>query len=294
MRKLTLFFVMSLVMTSPVMALNVLTSIKPLEMIVHELTLESQSPSSLLVSSASPHDYALRPSDVKRIDSADLIIWFGPDLESFLVKVVEGRDNVLQVDQISGLALREFGDSQSHNHDGHDHGSHDSHFWLGPEQARAFAKAVTRHLVRLDPDNRGAYNKRLVEFEHELEQTVVAIDAQLSPIKQQGYYVFHDAYGYFEEFFGLNNLGHFTVTPDRKPGAKTLIHIRTTIRSENIQCVFSEPQFTPAVIESVTRGTHAKIGSLDPLGTNIKVEDGSYFHFLKDVSASFVRCLGQD
>ncbi len=292
MRKLSLFLVITLAMTSPAKAINVLTSIKPLEMIVHELTLESQSPSSLLVSSASPHDYALRPSDVKRIDSADLIIWFGPDLESFMTKIVEGRENVLRVDEISGLSLREFGESHSHNHDGHDHGSYDAHFWLGPDQAKSFAKAVSNRLMTLDPENRGTYEKRLVEFERRLDQTLTGIDTQLTPIKQQGYYVFHDAYGYFEEYFGLNNLGHFTVTPDRKPGAKTLIHIRTTIKSENVQCVFSEPQFTPAVIESVTRGTDAKIGSLDPLGTNIKVEDGSYFDFLQGLSASFTDCLG--
>ncbi|MBF4301955.1 metal ABC transporter solute-binding protein, Zn/Mn family, partial [Vibrio anguillarum] len=73
---------------------------------------------------------------------------------------------------------------------------------------------------------------------------------------------------------------HFTVSPDRKPGAKTLITIKNSIINNEAKCVFSEPQFTPAVIDTVTRGTKVKTGVLDPLGADIKVKSGSYFELL--------------
>ncbi len=91
----------------------------------------------------------------------------------------------------------------------------------------------------------------------------------------------------------MNNIGHFTVSPDRKPGAKTLITIRKALSANEAQCVFSEPQFQPAVIESVVRGSDAKIGVLDPLGTDIPVANGSYFVFLKSMGDSFYSCLSQ-
>lgn len=108
-----------------------------------------------------------------------------------------------------------------------------------------------------------------------------------------GYYVFHDAYGYFEQDYGLNHLGQFTVSPERKPGAKTLIKIKKALAKGDAKCVFSEPQFTPAVVESVTRGSQAKQGVLDPIGTGIQVGPGSYFTFIQSITDSFTECLNQ-
>ncbi|MGR5286953.1 zinc ABC transporter substrate-binding protein ZnuA [Vibrio maritimus] len=275
-------------------ALQVLNSIKPFEMISHELIIEGQSTSSILNANASPHDYALKPSDVKKIRSSDIVVWFGHDLESFLAKSVEGNPNSLEIQDLDGVSLREFGeDGDDHGHEGHDHGSFDPHVWLGPEQSRQVARAISAKLQAIDPDNQAAYQDKLAAFERTLDRTIEEIHVKLEPIQDQGYYVFHDAYGYYEEFFKMNNLGHFTVSPERKPGAKTLISIKTTLREQQVKCVFAEPQFTPAVVNSVTRGTGTKVGQLDPLGSDISVEDGSYFVFLKSMANSFSSCLGQ-
>lgn len=274
---------------------EVLNSIKPFEMISHELILDDQTASSLLSASASPHDYALKPSDVKKLQSSELVIWFGSDLESFLEKSLEGKNNVLEIQTVPGLALREYGDEDGHDHghEGHNHGSYDPHVWLGPAQSRQVAKAITAKLIELDPKNEAGYLAKLKAFEANLDATEQKIQQQLKPIQSEGYYVFHDAYGYFESYFDLNNLGHFTVSPERKPGAKTLISIKTTLREQNVKCVFAEPQYTPAVIQSVTRGTSTSIGTLDPLGTDIKVADGSYFTFLESISTNIVDCMTQ-
>ncbi|MGF1752038.1 zinc ABC transporter substrate-binding protein ZnuA [Vibrio makurazakiensis] len=272
-------------------ATTVLTSFKPIQMIVTELTESVTTPEALMNSNASPHDYALRPSDVKKLHNADLFIWFGPELESFLTKVTEGKSNVLTISSIPDLELREYGGGDHSDHEGHDHGSHDAHFWLGSEQVKVVATAISKKLADTDPENAATYQSNLVDFLETLTSTEQDIAEALKPVQSKGYYVFHDAYGYFEETYGLNNLGYFTVSPDRKPGAKTLITIRKTLVKEDVRCVFSEPQFTPAVIDSVTRGSSVKKGVLDPVGSNIKVESGSYFSFLKQISNSYVECL---
>lgn len=275
-------------------ATNVLTSFKPVQMIVTELTLGVTQPDVLMSNNASPHDYALKPSDVKKLHEADLFVWFGPDLESFLTKITENRKNVLTISQIEGLELREYGDQQHDAHEGHDHGSHDAHFWLGVSQVKVVSKAINHKLIELDPENTAIYQENLVKFLDNLTVTENEVIATLEPIKNNGYYVFHDAYGYFEEAYGLNNLGYFTVSPDRKPGAKTLIHIRKTLMNENVHCVFSEPQFTPAVIQSVTRGSSVKQGELDPVGSGVEVAPGSYFEFLKGIANSYESCLANN
>ena len=220
---------------------TILTSFKPIQMIVTELTQGVSEPDVLLNSNASPHDYALKPSDVKKVHSADMVVWFGPDLEAFLTKVIESNDNVIEIGKIPGINLREFGhDEHDHDaHEGHHHGSHDPHFWLGIDQVAVAAKYISDKLIETDPDNAMAYQENLDSFLIALKEKQQSIREQLAPVKDKGYYVFHDAYGYYEEEFGLNNLGHFTVSPERKPGAKSLIAIKKTIVRENVQCVFS-------------------------------------------------------
>lgn len=291
MFRLTYLVFAALLLPSSAWATTVLTSIRPIQMITHELTRGVVAPEVILNSNASPHDYALKPSDVKRISSADLIIWFGPELEPFLSKVISGQDKVLTISDIKGLALREFG-GEHDSHEGHDHGTHDPHFWLGLEPSLQVANAISKALIKLDEKNQALYRENLRDFTQHLQATKHEITTMVTPVKEQGYYVFHDAYGYFEREFGLNNLGHFTVSPDRKPGAKTLIKIRKALRENDVKCVFSEPQFTPAVIQSVTRGSDVTIGILDPVGSEVTVEDGAYFNFLKDISKSYVSCLG--
>ncbi|MFB9214861.1 zinc ABC transporter substrate-binding protein ZnuA [Vibrio sinaloensis] len=271
-------------------ATTVLTSIKPIQLITTELTLGVTEPGVLLGSNTSPHDYALKPSDVKRIRNADLVVWFGRDLEAFLVKSLEGQSSVLTLSQVEGLELREFSGGHEDHH-GHDHGSHDPHFWLGYKTTKQVAQAITDKLVSIDSQNAQAYQSNLVKFLGALEQQQNELKLALEPIKDQGYFVFHDAYGYFEQDFELNQLGHFTVSPERKPGAKTLIKIRKALTAEQAKCVFSEPQFTPAVVESVTRGSNANIGVLDPLGTDVPVGAGAYFEFKQQLADSFLNCL---
>lgn len=271
-------------------ATTVLTSIKPIQLITTELTLGVTEPEVLLGSNTSPHDYALKPSDVKRIRSADLVVWFGHDLEAFLAKTLEGQPSALTLSRVRGLELREFSGGHDDHH-GHDHGSHDPHFWLGYKTTQQVAQAITERLVSIDGQNAQTYQSNLAKFLDNLEQQQNTLKQELAVVKDQGYFVFHDAYGYFEQDFGLNQLGHFTVSPERKPGAKTLIKIRKALTAEHAKCVFSEPQFTPAVVESVTRGSKANIGVLDPLGTEVSVGAGAYFEFKQQLANSFVRCL---
>ncbi len=273
--------------------IEVMASIKPLQLIANQITQGVTDTDVLLANTASPHDYALRPSDVRRLKSVDLFIWVGPVLEPFLTGVMHGATNSLQLDHVSQLDLITYDDKQAHQHDdGHHHqGNYDPHVWLGARQAEQIASVINDKLTVIDPANQALYQQNLVQFKQQLAVTTDRIKQQLQPVTQHGYYVFHDAYRYFENYFGLNNLGFFTVSPDRKPGAKTLVQIRTALRSDNVYCVFTEPQFTPALIQSVTRGSDVNIGQIDPLATDIKVEAGGYFVFLQQLADAYYHCL---
>lgn len=289
LRPITLLFCLAFASSS--WAISVLSSIKPIQMITFELVEGIGNSDVLLDSNTSPHDYALRPSDIKKIGNADLIVWFGDGLEPFLSKIISqsAQDKIITVSQLKNIPLRHFDDT--HHDDGHDHGNDDPHFWLGIEASKVVAQQIAQRLIAIDSVHANQYQVNLAKYITKLEQTDSQIAERLTPYLSFPYYVFHDAYGYFEQHYQLNKLGYFTVSPERKPGAKTLIMIKKALAEHEQICVFAEPQFKPAVIESVTRGTNARIGILDPLGTDIKVGSGSYFAFLHGLADSFESCF---
>ncbi|MFV0575626.1 MAG: zinc ABC transporter substrate-binding protein ZnuA [Vibrio sp.] len=275
-------------------AITVMASIKPLQLITLELTKGVTDVDVLLGSNTSPHDYALKPSDIRKLKSADLFVWVGPGLESFLESSLEGASNSLQLDQSSSIKKIEYDEHEGHEHhdDGHHHhGNYNPHIWLGPTQAQQMAKVISDKLAVIDPQHTKEYAQNYADFVKQLATTTAAIEQKVSTVKDHGYYVFHDAYEYYESYFKLNHLGAFTVSPDRRPGAKTLIDIRTKLQSDEVYCVFAEPQFTPAVIESTMRGTNVKLGQLDPLATDYQAQVGAYFQFLQDLGSQFQSCL---
>jgi zinc transport system substrate-binding protein len=277
--------------SSSTWAITVLTTVKPIQMLTYELVNGVGSTEVLLENNASPHDYALRPSDLKKINSADVIVWFGEGLEPFMSKIMDqqNQEKIITVSQLNDVPLRHF--DETHHDDGHNHGNEDPHFWLGSSAAKAVARHISQKLSAIDSRHAEQYQANLNKFLANLAETEQQISVKLQPFQTSPYYVFHDAYGYFENQYGLNKLGFFTVSPERKPGAKTLISIRKALSAEENICVFAEPQFKPAVIDSVTRGTSAKIGILDPLATDIKVESGSYMVFLNSLADSFANCF---
>lgn len=287
----SLFFIVICMLAKPAFALTVLTTIKPIQMITLELTDGVTKPEVLLSSTASPHDYALKPSDVRKINQADLLVWFGEGLEAFLKQIIQSKDSseVVTLSELPDVHFHLFG--EEHEDDGHHHGTVNPHFWLGPDVTQQVARALVTRLKAIDPAHADRYDQNLEKFLRQLKETDTQLQSVLTPLKGKPYFVFHDAYEYFESYFQLKNMGHFTVTPDRRPGAKTLVHIRKTLSQYNNVCIFTEPQFTPAIIQSVTRGTDAKIGRLDPLGTDIQLQQGSYFAFLSDIGEQFERCL---
>ena len=275
---------------------EILTSIKPIQLLTAEIThgVEGKEPQLLVNVNASPHNYSLKPSDIKRLANAELFIWYGNDLEPFLTKVVDEKDQkVIRIDQIEELEKREYEaemDSHSHSHEGHSHGHYDPHFWLGPKQGLTVAKAIANRLSEIDPENKAIYLANLNKFEKELTEEIVNIRERLASDKNRGYYVFHDAYGYFEEEFSLMKTGHFTVNPEQATGAKTLMEIRTKLQSGEASCIFTEVQFSPATVEAVTRDIEVELIEIDPLGVDVEVKQGGYIEFIKDISASFEKC----
>jgi len=293
---------------------NVVVSVKPVHSLVAGVMTGTGTPTLLVKGAGSPHIYSLRPSEARAIDRADLIFWVGEELESFLVKPLEALGSDSQVIELTGsegvllLEAREGGawdsheehaehghaedeEHAEHENEAHDHGDHDLHIWLDPQNAKAIVRAAEKALRKLDPENAETYARNARAMTEKVEAMEARIAARLAPVKDRPYVVFHDAYQYFERHFGTNAVGSITVSPDRKPGAKRLTEIRRKLASLGAVCLFSEPQFEPAIVETLIAGTSARTGILDPLGADLEPGEQAYFELMDGIAKSLRSCL---
>ena len=295
---------------------KVIASIKPLHSLVSYVMDGVGTPGILVDGSSSPHTFQLKPSHATMLQEADIIFWIGEDLESFLETPLKSiaknsrHITLMESDEIELLKFREkniFGDHDEHDdhdeheeheehgdeHDDHDehghaHGEYDIHFWLDPEIAKTIVKIVTRELSEIDPANSSAYNSNSAKALKEIDQLINDVKSKIN--RDAKYVVFHDAYQYFEKRFGVEVIGALTVNPEVLPGAKQLAEIREVIEHENVNCLFSEPQFNPSIAETIARDTGVKAAIIDPLGAELDPGKDLYFDLIGDIASSFKSC----
>jgi zinc transport system substrate-binding protein len=278
---------------------RVLTSIKPLQLIAAAVQDGVAIPEVLLPPGASPHNYALRPSDVRKVQSVDLLYWIGPDMEGFLPRVLNGRSlPSVAVQDLPGMKLRRFAED-SHSHaeeaDEHDHdhrpGSLDAHLWLSPVNARVIAAKMAADLSAADPANATRYESNLKAFDDRLDALDLRLKKRLAGIEGKPYFVFHEAFDYFEDAYGLKHTGVFSVAAEVQPGAQHVAAMRARLQEVGKTCVFSEPPLRPRLAETLVAGLPVKLAELDALGGYTPATAQGYEQVLEKLGNDLAGCL---
>jgi zinc transport system substrate-binding protein len=278
---------------------KVLTSIKPLQLIATAVQDGVAIPEVLLPPGASPHNYALRPSDVRKVQSVDLMYWIGPDMEGFLPRVLNGRTlPSVAVQDLPGMKLRRFAeDSHSHAEDAdehdHDHrpGSLDAHLWLSPINARVIAAKMAADLSAADPANAARYQSNLKAFDERLDALDLRLKKRLAGIEGKPYFVFHEAFDYFEDAYGLKHTGVFSVAAEVQPGAQHVAAMRARLQEVGKTCVFSEPPLRPRLAETLVAGLPVKLAELDALGGYTPATAQGYEQVMEKLGNDLAGCL---
>jgi zinc transport system substrate-binding protein len=233
----------------------------------------------------------------------------GDNLEAFLHKALESPDiaqkKLFQAAELPGIRMlpaRSGGLWEPHHHEGeeegaqeedpdNDHDGKDPHIWMDPENAKVIARELAVILSGLDAENATKYRANAEKFAASMDALSKEIDGAVSPVRDKRYIVFHDAYQYFEKRYGLAGVGSITVSPEQAPGAKRLQDIQEKIGTHGARCVFREPNFEPALVDTVIAGTPARSGVLDPEGASLNEGADLYFDLLRGIADSLKSCL---
>ena len=274
--------------------LKVVVTIKPIHSLVTQLMDGVGEPKLLIDGATSPHTFSLRPSGVRAIDSADVFVRVSGEVEPFTRKVVKALpDSVRLVTLVETPGLTLLGPNH-HHHDGDDtDGGHtvDGHIWLDPDNAKAIVDDLARVLSERSPQDAAKLQANARQLGAKIDALTAEIAAEMQPIRDKPFIVFHDAYGYFQKRFGLSEAGAITVSPQVQPSAKRLIALRDKIRSQHVACVFAEPMFQPKLVAAVTEGLDVRTGTLDPDGAMLQPGADLYFKMMRNLAGELESCL---
>jgi zinc transport system substrate-binding protein len=288
---------------------KVVATIRPIHSLVATVMHGTGTPHMLVDGVASPHTFVLKPSDAKLLAESDIVFRVSEGLEPFTVKLSQAlpkRVRLVTMIETPGLtlhALRRGATFESHGHDhghgkGHKRGSKheaaqgaDGHIWLDPENAKVMAMAIAETLASSAPAHADRFRANAAAFSKTIDTLAPNIADKVAPLSGRSYLVFHDAYQYFEQRFGLRPVGSVTVSPDVPASAKRISALRKKVAELGAVCVFAEPQFAPKVIEPIVEGTAVRRGTLDPLGAGIPAGPDHYAIMMRALADDLRACL---
>ncbi len=293
-----------LALSAPVTAqegpLKVTVTLKPIYALVLQVMDGVGMPTLIVDGAASPHTYALKPSDAKAMNDADVLFRVSEAIEPFTAKAVRGLPKSVQVvtlETVPGmkrLARRTNTNFETKGaHKGHDHGKSamDGHVWLDPENGKVIVAHIAKVLSDKRPASAAVFKANADKANARLDALTKELESSLILAVGKPYVIFHDALQYFEARFGLTAVGAVTADPEVPPSGKRLVELRKKVATLGATCVFSEPTFETRVGQSIIEGTQARIGQLDPEGITVAKGPDAYDAILRGLAKALTGCL---
>jgi len=289
---------------------HVVASIKPLHALVAGVMRGVGSPQLLLDDTQSPHYFALKPSQARQLQKADIVFWIDPMLETPLAKLLghmaPDAQHVAMMDQL-GLVLHPNANAAAHANDrasthnqdpehehDHEHDGHakvNPHIWLDTSNAQKMVVLIRDRLATSDPAHAGDYAanaETLLQRLSDLENTAAA---KLAGVKALRFIMQHDAFIYTERQFGLSAGLVVAADHDTPPGTQHLQALRDLVASGSIACVFSEPLGTPSQIDIIVGASSVRRATVDPVGIGLAAGPDLYFTMMTANFDAMARCL---
>jgi len=279
---------------------RVATDIPPVHSLVSQVMGELGTPKLIIPPGTSPHGYAMRPSEARTLQAADVVFWMGQDLTAWFgraIKALATNATTVALSESKDLIRHPYRTTKNFDTHTHDEGEHDAtakidpHLWLDPDNALIFLDVIATTLARLDAIHADTYLTNAAQAKAALEALKSELNATVQPIRGRPFIVFHDAYHYFEHRFDVEAAGSVSIGDASSPGPARIAAIRGKVQTLGATCVFSEPQFEPKLIATIIEKTAARSGILDPVGATLKPGPNQYSQLLRHLAHGLLTCL---
>ncbi|KJV68652.1 metal ABC transporter substrate-binding protein [Candidatus Neoehrlichia procyonis] len=259
---------------------KITATINPIHSLVSAVSYGITKPALLIQNATQIHNYILKPSDILKINSSDIIFYIDDKLEHFIPKI-KNKILIKLSSCVPLLPVRNVPHVSNYNKD--------LHIWLSPSNAKKIVKRICDVLTEYDPQNAFTYANNTSIVLSKIDQLSHNINNILRNVKDLPYVTTHDAYQYFEKYFELNFAGSLSPSDSTNISAKTLSNITKTIIKHNIKCIFTESQTSKNKYKILSK--HASIQILDLLGNNKYQGKDAYFKMMHNLAITFKQCF---
>ena len=272
--------------------LDVVVSIKPIHSITTMLMDGIAMPKLLLNSSNSAHTFHLKPSQIKMLSNADLVITISDDFEIGLRKALKN------INKASHLSIINLDQLKIHNSRGEEiyglneeHNKFDLHLWLDVNNMQLIAKHISTLLIELDPVNASRYSENFLKVHSELNKLKIELQQQLAPFSSTQYAIFADILQYFEDSLQLSKPVIISPFHGARLSIKRTIEAKKIIKDLNIKCLLYDSEIKAKQVQVLSEGLNLKVYKIDILGNEFAPGQGLYFNLMKKTSSQLSLCL---
>lgn len=223
------------------------------------------------------HDYSLSTKDLKTLSNADIFVINGAGMESFLDNIINEYSNLKIIEASNGIELLH--DENEDSQDSHE--DVNPHVWVSISKNIEEVQNIANSLESFDPTHATQYQENAATYITKLENLKIEMHEALDDIPNKNIVTFHEAFPYFAEEFGLNIVGVIEIEPDSEPSAKEVENIISIIKENNIKALFTEPQYSSKIAETIAKETGTKIYTLDPIVTGDSNENAYDDYIIK-------------
>lgn len=265
---LLLLFVPALGIAEP---LRVFASVLPIQTFVQKIGGEHVDARAMVRPGFNPHTYDLSPQQISALAEAALYVRTGVPFEKAWMERIQSASPVMQVlDARDGIALRELEAEQ------------DPHVWTSPPLVRHMVGKIRDKLAELDPAHVMEFARNHDAFVAELDALDAELHALLDPRRNRKFMVYHPAWGYFADTYGLTQVS--IENEGKEPGARALVTLIEQAKQNRIKVVFVQPQFDKRMARQVAQAIDGTVIAIDPLAAD-------YVDNLRRVGRAFAQAL---
>ena len=271
---------------------SIVVSIKPIHSIVTKIMDGVTKPELLLDSNSSAHTFHLKPSQIKMISNADLVIVISENFELGLRKALKNinEDSHLKISELDQLIIHNSRGEAIYNKN-EDSSKFDFHLWLDVNNMQLIATYISNIIIELDPKNKHTYSENLKEVNLELDELKEQIKQQLAPFSSTPFAIYSDTLQYFEKSLELKR--PVIITPFHGAGLsiKRTIDAKRKIKDLNISCLIYDTEVKAKQLRVLSEGLNLKSFKIDILGNEFTPGPDQYFNLMKKTSSQLSLCL---
>ncbi len=265
---------------------DILVTIYPFKFILDEIVKDELKIDVLLPASVDPHTYELVPSDLIKMQNAQLFIYGDKDLDGWASKFdvknkIQFSDylpDCLKMDISESLFITNKQLHHHNHHHSHAHTGFDPHFWTDPVTVQGMVENIVLMLSEFFPDKKNTFIKNAKLFKTKLSEIDSTIILKTNLISNKNVFTSHPFYNYFFKRYKFNIVGFLEVSPGQALSPKEMKNIMKLVKENDVKAIFTNKQHSDKTTKILAESVGIKYFDLDPIGgTN---ELNNYFSIL--------------